>query len=72
MGLNANIPKECRQPGAGRTGLFAFPGWTKPRRPAREVERRGLMRKVSARIGGEGRGWTERGGISVSVGRFGT
>ena len=51
-----NIPKECRQPGAGRTGLFAFPGWTKPRRPAREVEGRGLMRKVSARIGDEGRG----------------
>ena len=51
-----NIPKECRQPGAGRTGLFAFPGWTKPRRPAREVEGRGLMRKVSVRIGDEGRG----------------
>ena len=41
-----NIQKECRQPGAGRTGLFAFPGWTKPRRPAREVERRGLLREV--------------------------
>ena len=54
--MTPNIPKECRQPGAGWTGLFAFPGWTKPRRPSREVEGRGLMRKVSARIGGAGHG----------------
>jgi hypothetical protein len=52
--LPSNIPKECRQPGAGRTGLFAFLGWTKPRRPAREVKGRGLLRKVSAPIGGAG------------------
>jgi hypothetical protein len=52
----ANFPKECRQPGAGGPGLFAFPGWTKPRRPSREVEGRGLMRKVSVPIGGAGHG----------------
>lgn len=54
--MRANFPKECRQPGAGGAGLFAFPGWTKRRRPVRDVEGRGLMRKVSARIGDEGRG----------------
>jgi hypothetical protein len=53
---SCGLTSRWSQPGAGRTGLFAFPGWTKPRRRAREVEGRGLMRKVPARIGGVGRG----------------
>ena len=39
-----------------RSGVPALKRWTKPQRPAREVEGRGLMRKVSVRIGDEGRG----------------